>query len=118
MLKKDDKKESKSIGKFEATRCKYEKFGHKCRLTGTISSSNGEEARFYCSFHNDVLAMSEKLNTFGEFEQWHKDFMMHYPLGQYGNAEYDEKTGDFLGYKGGDFHSDNTKRLWTLMGNY
>lgn len=116
MLKKDDKKESKSIGRFEATRCKFEKFGRQCRLTGTSSSSNGEEARFYCSFHNDVLTMSDELNTYSEFEQWHKDFLKHYPLGQYGNAVY-TKDGDFTGYRGGDFHDDNTKKLWAMMGN-
>ena len=116
MLRKDDRKESKGIGKFQATRCKFEKFGRQCRLTGTSSSSNGEEARFYCSFHNDVLTMSDDLNTFSEFEKWHKDFLIHYPLGVYGNAVY-TKDGTFTGYKGGDFHDDNTKKLWAMMGN-
>ena len=114
MLRKDEKKQS--IGRFEATRCKFEKFGQSCRLTGTASPGSGEDARFYCSFHNDVITMSNEMNTFSEFEQWHKDFMKHYLLGTYGKAVY-TKDGDFTGYSGGDFHDDNTKRLWRLMGN-
>ena len=117
MLKKDDKKESRSIGKFEATRCKFEKYGRPCRLTGTSSSSSGEEARFYCAFHNDVLVMSDDLNTFAEFKQWHKDFLIHYPLKLYGNAQYEKGSGKFTGFRGGDFHDENTKKLWAMMGN-
>lgn len=100
MLKKDEKK--RSVGRFEALRCKFEQLGQQCRLIGDISPGTGEGARCYCLFHYKVLTTSSDFNKYTQFVDWLEDYKNGFPVEVYGEDQ---------------FHKYNQNQLWELMGN-
>ena len=62
---------SEKLSRYEKLRCVYENHGDKCRMVGTISPSNGEGARFFCTWHFDVLAGEE--NNQVSFSRWFEE---------------------------------------------
>lgn len=114
-LGKSDSRE-RYVSKFEALRCKFEHFGVQCKLMGDISPGNGDGAKFYCPWHLKIITTSPDLNTFHEFGEWLEEYIDQYPLEKYGIPQYSKK-GEFLGYKGDQFHKYSKSQLWELMGN-
>ena len=64
-------RQSRELSRYDKLRCAYEHQGDKCHMLGTISSSNGEGARFYCTWHYDVLAGEE--NNLVNFSRWFEE---------------------------------------------
>lgn len=108
--KKKEKQEKAGL------KCVFEKHGARCSLLGTMSPHTGQEPRFYCAYHFDVVTRSSDLNSYHKFSEWLTEYLNQYKVSIHGAAQFDRK-GNITEFKGNAFFRYEPKKLWLMMGN-
>ena len=113
-MKINKENKQKSVGRYEAIRCKFETNGNQCRMIGDIGSYAGEGARCYCQFHYTVITTTSELNKYVEFIKWIGEWKER-STGSCCNEGIDERGHTYL--RPCQLHKYQEDEIWQMMGN-